>query len=140
MNLRAIVNAVTMTINPNLPATLLRSIGYEQDYTFRQVPKYADPEAICAQVQDLTQKDVQHLERLNLTTNQSVIYVNTLLNSPSRPDGTGGDMISFGPDPSIPAALQNTSWFVTAILESWSVGGWCKASIIRQMAEQDTWS
>lgn len=133
MNLRAIANRATSRINPNVPATLYRSTGWTKDASYRQVPSYGAPEAITVQVQALTQKELEHLDRLNISNGQASLFINTQLSSVDRPSQSGGDKVAFGSD--APAALRGQTWLVVAVLEGWVGSGWCKAAITSQMAD-----
>ncbi|WP_374413283.1 hypothetical protein [Novosphingobium colocasiae] len=133
MNLRAIANRSTRRINGNLPAILQRSTGYTTDDDGRQVPAYADDEPISIQMQALTQKEVEHLDRLNISDGQASVFANTQLSSVDRPSQTGGDLLIFGTDAAIPESLRGTTWLVVAILEGWPGSGWCKAAVTSQV-------
>lgn len=135
MNLRAIANRATTRINPNVAVTLYRSTGWTKDASYRQVPAYAAPEEIMVQVQALTQKELEHLDRLNISNGQASIFANTQLSSVDRPSQSGGDKIVFGSDAATPAALRGQTWLVVALLEGWAGSGWCKAAITSQMTD-----
>ena len=135
INLRAIANRATSGINPNLTVTLRRSTGYTTDATGRQVPAYAPDEPITVQVQALTQREIEHLDRLNISNGQASVYTNTQLSSVDRPSQSGGDVLVFGSDDATPAQMRGQTWLVVALLEGWVGGGWCKAAITSQMAD-----
>ena len=66
MNLRAIANAATQSINPNTPVTVKVSSGYTIDpATRRQVPAYT-VETGQANIQALDGKDLKQLDGLNI--------------------------------------------------------------------------
>lgn len=132
MNLRAIANRATSRVNPNVAATLKRSIGWTTDAAYHRTPAYAAPETITVQAQALTKEDIKHLDALNMSAAELAIYANTQLGAVDRTTGTGGDIVTFGGAP-VPPALQNSTWLVTAILEGWTTAGWCKAALTRQM-------
>ncbi len=133
MNLRQIANRATRRINPNVPATLRRSAGYTTSADGRRVPAYAAGETILVQVQTLTQSELEHLDRLNISNGQASAFVNTQLASVDRPTQMGGDLIVFSNDYAVPAGLQGQTWLVVALLEGWPGSSWCKAAITSQM-------
>lgn len=133
MNLRALANRSTSRVNPNVAATLKRSTGYTTGADYARAPAYAADEAIVLQVQALTQSELQHLDRLNISNGQASVYANTQLSSVDRPSQSGGDLIVFGTDAATPAPLRGQTWLVVALLEGWVGSGWCKAAITSQM-------
>ena len=137
MNLRGLANNLTSNINPNIVATLRRSTGYTLSDSGRQVPSYAADEPITLQVQALTQKELQHLDRLNISNGQASVYANTQLSSVDRPSNSGGDIIVFGNDAKTPASLRGQTWLVVALLEGWVGSGWCKVAITSQMQDPE---
>ena len=67
MDLRGFANAVSDTVNPNVPVTVQASTGYTTGGTgMRQVPTYAAPVSGYAQVQALTSEDLRHLDGMNI--------------------------------------------------------------------------
>ncbi|KUR71178.1 hypothetical protein AQZ52_10935 [Novosphingobium fuchskuhlense] len=137
MNLRGIANSLTSSINPNIVATLRRSTGYTLSDSGRQVPNYAADEPITVQVQALTQKELQHLDKLNISNGQASVYANIQLSSVDRPSNSGGDIIVFGTDAKTPAGLRGQTWLVVALLEGWPGAGWSKAAITSQMQDPE---
>ncbi len=135
MNLRNIANSVTRQINQNLAVTLYRSTGYTSAADYSQVPNYADPVTITVQVQALTQKELEHLNSLNISNGQASVYADTQLSSVDRQAQSGGDKIVFGTDDATPVQLRGQTWLVVALLEGWATSGWCKAAITTQMTD-----
>lgn len=135
INLRSMANRLTSGVNPNVTATLLVSTGYATDAAGLQVPTYAAPQTVTVQVQALTQKELQHLDKLNITNGQAGVFVDRQLNSADRTTGFGGDVFRFPDSPGIPADLRGSEWLVVAVLEGWPGSGWCRAAITRQMPQ-----
>ena len=133
INLRSMANRLTSGVNPNVPATLLVSTGYTTDDSGLQVPFYADPASVSVQVQALTQKELQHLDKMNITNGQAGVFVDRQLNSADRSTGSGGDVFTFADTQAVPADLRGSTWLVVAVLEGWPGSGWCRAAITRQM-------
>jgi hypothetical protein len=132
MSLRAISNRATRGINPNLPALHHRSDGWDTTPSGKREPLYAQPEAFTVQVQALSKKEIEHLDALNLSNSTTAIYADRQLTGIDRLTGSGGDLVEFDDDAKIPEALRGTLWLVTAVLEGWVSGGWCKAAATRQ--------
>lgn len=122
MNLRAIANSATQSINPNTPVTVKASSGYTIDpATRRQVPAYAI-ETGQANIQALDGKDLKQLDGLNIQGTIRAAYLYGNLAGVVRPDSKGGDMVEF----------NSQSWLVVKVLETWP--DWCKVAIVYQGA------
>lgn len=122
MNLRAIANAATQSINPNTPVTVKASSGYTIDpATRRQVPAYT-VETGRANIQALDGKDLKQLDGLNIQGTIRAAYLYGNLAGVVRPDSKGGDLVEF----------NSQSWLVVKVLETWP--DWCKVAIVYQGA------
>ena len=126
MNLRALANAATSAVNPNQPAILRLCTGYATSASGVQAPTYAPDANVIAQVQDLSQKDVQHLASMNIQGSQKVLFLNGEVGGMRRPAGKGPDIVILNP-----GASQET-WLVTAVLEQWGTT-WCKVAVTQQL-------
>lgn len=135
INVRSMANRTTRAVNPNISVTLQRSTGWTKNASYQQVPSYSAPETIMVQVQALTQTEIQHLDKLNISNGQASVYADTQLSSVDRPSQSGGDLITFGTDAATPAPLRGQTWLVVALLEGWVGSGWCKAAITSQMTD-----
>jgi len=125
VNLHGIVAAAVSAVNPMLQVTLQRSTGYTKNADYTRVPTTATS-TLQGQVQALTARELEQVSGLNIQGQKQAIYVNGELKGASRPDGTGGDILTL-PDGSI--------WIVAVVLEDWSrSSGWSKAGIVRQNA------
>ena len=122
MNLRAIANAATQSINPNTAVTVKVSSGYTIDpATRRQVPAYT-VETGQANIQALDGKDLKQLDGLNIQGTIRAAYLYGNLAGVVRPDSKGGDLVEF----------NSQSWLVVKVLETWP--DWCKVAIVYQGA------
>lgn len=108
-----ISNEAIQVVNQNIPATLKHSTGYGTQ-NFRQVPEYTETR-IMAQVQPMSQQDLQHTNGMNIQGTLRKVYVYGFVNGASCPDATGGDLIVFPETPSAPAQ----TWLVMQALETW---------------------
>lgn len=120
MNLHGIVRGVITAVNPDRKAILRLSSGYSIAADGTQVPAYDPDVPVQAQMQDLSQKDIQHLEALNVQGSQKVIYLYGELQGLSRPGKLGGDLV----------VMEDGTWLVTAVMEQWP--DWCKVSVTMQ--------
>lgn len=121
MNLHRIVSGVVGRVNPFVPVELLVSAGYTKAPSGKQVPKYEAPVTVMAQVQQLTTKEIQHLDAMNIQNSGSGIYMRGFVNGVVRVTKKGGDLITL-PD--------GQTYLVTAVLEQWS--DWCKVAVTLQ--------
>jgi hypothetical protein len=132
MNLRGIANSVTSAINPNTAAQLLRSTQPDTSASGKRTPIYAAPVDAMVQVQALSAPQIQHLDSLNIGGVMRSARLNGDWRSVYRPNSQGGDLIKFGGTSDVPAALQNTTWLVVQVFETWP--DWCSLAIQLQKA------
>ncbi len=91
---------------------------------YNRKPSYASPIAIVIQTQALSEKEIEHLDALNLSDATRAVYANRELTCVDRKDQTGGDLLDF----------DNDTWLVIAVLEGWSsTAGWCKVAVAKQL-------
>jgi hypothetical protein len=120
MELRAIANSVSRTVNANEIVTILRSTGYTIGTGRKQIPSYATPLVAPAQIQALDSKDLKQLDGLNIQGTIKAIYLRGIFAGVIRPDGVGGDIVQ----------IDGQNWLVVKILEGWPF--WTKAAIVLQ--------
>lgn len=120
MDLRSLANGVTSAVNENTLVSVQRSTGYTTGVGARQVPTYAPAVEGPANIQALSSDDVKQLDGLNIQGTLRAIYLRGALAGVIRPDGTGGDLVTFG----------GQTWLVCKVLESWPT--WTKAAIVLQ--------
>lgn len=125
INLRAIANGVTSAINPNIPATLHRSLGYTTNDAGVQENQYEDTEVII-QSQSMTSKELQLVESLGLQGYSRAVHINGNIEGLRRYTEQGADMLTFQQfDDAIPM-----DWLVVQVMESWP--NWCRVLLCRQ--------
>lgn len=122
INVRAIANRYTSTVNPNLTVQWRKYRGYKTLPGGKTAPSYATAAGLVAQVQALSKKEIEHIDSLNLSPCERAAYVNGQLQAFDRVAQTGGDLLYF----------ENRWWKVMAILEGWSTAGWCKVALVGQ--------
>ena len=124
MNLRAIANAATRSVNPNVSAVARICTGYATGDDGVRVPTYAPDAPVTIQAQSLTKREIEHLDSLNISNADRAIYANLQLTGVDRTKQSGGDLLLF----------EGAVWLVIASLEQWpSSGGWGKYALRRQM-------
>lgn len=122
VNLRAIANRYTSTINPNVTVQRHAYAGRVRSPSGKVKATYADPVPLVAQFQALSKKDVEHLDNMNLSTCERAAFVNGQLVAFDRAEQTGGDII----------VGDGAVWMVMAILAGWTQSGWCKVALTKQ--------
>lgn len=126
MNLHSIVNGNIRAVNPNRYATLKLSQGSAINADGSQTPQYADPVTVTAQVQQLTTRDLMHLDALNIQGSTRKIYLLGQVQAIVRVSEKGGDLITL---------VDGTVYLTTAVLESWNEvenPSWCSVAVTLQ--------
>lgn len=123
MDLFALTSGLVGVVNPFVGATLRVSAGTPTtapDGT--RMPTYAPDRRVMVQVQDLSQKDILHLDSLNVQGSQKVVYISGQLSGISRLTQKGGDIVILD---------DGGAWLTTQVLESWP--NWCRVSVTQQL-------
>lgn len=120
MDLRSIANVASSAINQNTTVGIMRSTGYVIGSGHRQVPTYSPAIFVPAQIQALDGEELKKLDGINLQGTIRSIFLKGSLSGVIKPDGTGGDIVSFG----------GKTWLVVKVIERWA--GWTKAAIVLQ--------
>lgn len=126
MNLNALVSGIIAVVNPQLICQYQSSTGYTvaDNGTGAQIPSYASPVEVRAQVQPLSSTDIRMMDGLNLQGNFRAMYIDANWQGISRPNVKGGDLVTL-PD--------GTLWLVSTVLEAWSASaGWTKVAVTQQ--------
>jgi len=121
MNLHKVVAGSIAAVNPHQRATLQISTGYTTNSDGSRVPKYGTPIMVTAQVQSLTEPELQHLQGLNVQRSEQGIYLSGILNAVNRPNHKGGDLVTL---------RDGTVWLTTSVIEQWDT--WVKVSVVLQ--------
>ena len=130
MNLHGIVGAAIGAVNPRVVVRFQSSAGYEKGTSGgRRNPLYNTPVDVVAQVQDLAQRDLNHLEGLNIAGSSRKIYLFGIVNSVVRVNKLGGDLITLPILPNSPV-YDGSIYLTTAVLEQWP--DWCCVSVTLQ--------
>ena len=120
MNLHGIVSNVIGAVNPHITAQVRVSTGYTTTDSGRQEPSYAPPVTVQIQRQELSFKDLQHVERVNMQGVFVSAYMDGRFYGVYRPNETGGDLFEF----------DGATWLVVAVPEIWP--DWCKVLLCQQ--------
>lgn len=121
MNLHGIVGNKISVVNPMQVVAVQLSTGYTINPDGSRTPTYAPTVSVPAQVQELTTRDLQHLDGLNIQGSQRAIYFPGTVSGVMRFAQTGGDLVTT-PDGNV--------WLTTAVLENWPQ--WSKVSVTLQ--------
>jgi hypothetical protein len=124
MNLHGIAGPIIGAVNPNIHVVFEESTGYTKDAAFRQVPAFAAPVTLLGQVQELTSKDLQHLEAMNVQESSVAIYLYGTANGVVRVKQEGGDRIT------VPSGPSAGVYKVTRVIEQWP--DWVKVAVVLQ--------
>ena len=128
MNLRALANASTQLINPNIPVTVKVPNGYSIDpATLRQVPAYITQSAL-GQVQAMDGDDLKQIAGLNIQGTIRAVYLYGNIGGVIRPDDQPSARLIFTTNES--GEIKAREWSVFKVLESWP--DWCKVAVVYQ--------
>jgi hypothetical protein len=123
VNLHQRVSGIIARVNPMLTITVRRSTGFTKNADYTRVPT-TTTETMLGQVQALTSAELAQVDGLNLQGEKLALYVNGNLAGVSRPDNTGGDLVTL-PD--------GSAWLVLQQIENFNrTAGWTKVAIVRQ--------
>lgn len=122
--MHGIVGPIVSAVNPTLTALFEANNGFTQAPDHSQKPFYATPVPIPAQVQELTSKDLEKIDGLNLQQNAVAIYLYGISNGVVRVQQKGGDRIT------IPAGATAGVYSVAVVLEQWP--DWVKVAATLQ--------
>jgi len=113
------------------PATLIThqidgTPGGVGDYQLTTTPNLASSSLQCVagamgQIQNLTYRDLQQLEGLNIQGVRHAVYINGRVDGIIRSQNKGGDLITFS---------DGTTWLIAHVLEYWPT--WCKVAATLQ--------
>jgi len=109
VNLHGIASPMIGIVNPFVMAQLVASTGKTVNADGSVTPGYAAPVSILVQAQELSFKELQHIENLNLQGIMKSIYCPGTVQAVNRLAGTGGDKIVIGAD----------TYLAVAITEQW---------------------
>lgn len=120
VNVRAAANRFTSAVNPNITVTYRASAGYTTDASFKQVPAYAPDVQVQAQLQPISNGDLQKIDGLNVQNVKSKLYLNGAASAVVRRDAKGGDIF----------IVNGATYLVEKVVEDWP--NWCSLAIVEQ--------
>lgn len=126
INVRAMANAATQTVNPNETVTVLRSLGWLPGPGGKQKPSYDAPVTGPAQIQALDSDALKQLEGMNIQGSIRAIYLRGVMAGVIQPKNEGGDIVKRN--------NETEEWLVVKVLETWPT--WTKAVIVLQSVAQ----
>ena len=125
MNLHGIVRGAINSVNPDIPATLLRNEGYSTDDTGKREPILRQIRG-SIQVQPLSTGDINHTNNLNIQGVLRAVYLHGNWFGVVRSGQKGGDVLQFKERGS--HCVQN--WLVVNVMEAWP--DWTKVVVCLQ--------
>lgn len=93
-------------VNPFVTAQLIASTGNVVNADGSVTPGYLPPVDIQVQAQELSFKELQHIENLNLQGIMKSIYCPGTVQAVNRAAGTGGDKIVIGAETYLAVAIS----------------------------------
>ena len=120
MNLHSIASGAIGSVNPFVPVTITRNQGYETAADGSRTPKLKIITGLDGQFQNITAKELQHINGKNLEGDLGIIYLNANYDGVVRPERRGGDVVS----------INGKCWLVVQVLENWP--DWCKLAVCLQ--------
>lgn len=131
LNLHSIVRPAIQAVNPDTPVQWLVSTGFTVGSNGKQIPAFATPVPVRAQVQPPSGKLLQHANFLNIQGTLRSVYMYGNPQAISRVDAKGGDLLHFPQN--VGAPVDN--WLVLIVEEQgWNLtdGSWTKVGVILQ--------
>jgi hypothetical protein len=108
-------------VNPFVPAQYVQSTGTITNPDGSRTPSYAAPVDVSIQMQELSFKELQQVQNLNLQGIVRSMYMEGSAYGVYRGAGTGGDKIVY----------QGQTWLVVAVPEQWP--DWVKVLVQLQV-------
>jgi hypothetical protein len=131
LNLHNIVRPVIRAVNEDTPAKWLVSTGSTPNLAGKQIPSYAAPVCVRAQVQPPSGKALRHAEFMNIQGTTRSVYMYGEPAAIGRVSAKGGDLLQF---PGVVGGpIEN--WLVTMVEEKgWNLddGSWCRVMVVLQ--------
>lgn len=121
MDLHSIAAGAIGAVNPFVSAQYWKATGATTNPDGSRVATYAAPVTVSIQMQELSFKELQQAQNLNLQGIVRTAYLKGSAYGVNRVAGTGGDKIVF----------QGQTWLVVAVPESWP--DWCKVMVQLQV-------
>lgn len=128
MNLHGIVRAAINTVNPDIPATLRRSIGVKSHPDGRREPAFAEVMGRI-QVQGTKSSDLRQIEALDLQGIFRKVYLRGDWQGAVRADIKGGDVFYFPQQ----QGMKPQKWAVVGVSETFA--DWCSVIVVLQTEE-----
>jgi hypothetical protein len=121
MDLHSIAAGAVGAVNPFVQASYIKATGTITNPDGSRTPSYADPVTLIVQKQELSFKDLQHVNGLNLQGIFCAVYLEGAAYGVARGAGTGGDKF----------VVDGQTWLVVAVPEMWP--DWCKVLLNLQV-------
>ena len=120
LDLNGIVSQVIISVNNPTMATYQPSTGSATAYSGTRTPTYGTPTPVSIQVQGFAEKELAHLNSLNIGGVLRKVYMEGELASLIRADARGGDLLTFNAH----------DWLAVHVMEQWT--DWCCVAVQQQ--------
>ncbi len=132
INLHALVAPAISILNTPIPGSWLAASGYTTAGDGARAETYASPVMADVQVQALAGTELELVDGLNIQGEKRAFFMNGNVRGQDRVTKAGGDLIKFAATADVPASIQDSTWLVIMVLETWDGPGWCRFAGVRQ--------
>lgn len=123
MDLHGIVRGAITSVNPDVPALLYASNGWDTQPDGTRTPKYLPAVSLMVQVQALSYDDLKVVSGLNINGEAKTIYLHGDWRGVLRPEKGGGDLLTM--------VRTNEKFLNVHTIESWP--DWSRFVGVRQV-------
>ena len=123
MDLNSVVSGVIPSVNNPTVVVWQRSTGNATAPSGTRTPTYATSVNVTVQVQGFSEKELSHLNALNIGGVLRKVYAEGQLASIIRASQQGGDLLTF----------NGATWLVVHVMEQWA--DWCSVAVQQQASQ-----
>lgn len=121
--MHGLVSGAIGAVNPFITVIVKQSAGYTTGPDGTQIPAYATA-SFSAQIQALTEKDLQHIDGLNLQGTLRKIYFYGQVAAVVRATKSGGALVI------VSSGANAGTWLTNQVVEQWP--DWCSIIVTLQ--------
>lgn len=120
MNLHQMARGAIGTVNPEIDAVLLQSLGSTTNADFTRTPLTGKPQLIRIQAQAIDADDLRQFDELDIAGIHNSVYTNGRIDGVVRILAKGGDILKY----------SGQTWLVVGVPELWP--DWCRLIVTLQ--------
>jgi hypothetical protein len=124
MNLHGIVSGAVSAVNPSTLGTLKVNTGSTKQADGSRTPSYKSYPKRAMQIQQMSSRDLQQIEGLNLGGEKRKIYFYGEVNAVVRSANQGGDLVV------IESGVHAGTWLIVQSIEAYP--DWCSVVAVLQ--------